>query len=298
MSFASFEEFQAVQQRKRNRDPLSHEKPASKETAQPPVVTKSSRPRAFIEQNEVQWLVIVLLALDSFLSFSYVILKAQPDAKLVPLIPTLLSLIEALGIFSTAVFVLELFMLLLLFRINYLLHFGYSIDTVVVCIQSFSLWHPYSAETKVLNVFRLWRFLRLFRTSLEEERNQRRVAVDEAEMIRSQARLAEVNVSRLNLELEKERESKRAVEDMLQNYKEEVETLNEALKIAAQDIAEAAQDVDVVSDDEGLDVHERQDPHESKSVSSKSNSSLNRYDHPPQRLVAFQINEDGSFEPK
>ena len=36
-------------------------------------------------------------------------------------------------------------------------------------------------------------------------------------------------------------EARSAVEEMLQNYKEEVDTLNEALKIAAMDIAEVAE---------------------------------------------------------
>ena len=129
-----------------------------------------------------------------------------------------------------------------------------------------------------------------------------RRAIEEVENIRSKARIAEVEVSRLGLELEREKESKRAVEEMLQNYKEEVETLNEALKIAAQDIAEAAQDVEIVSEEgeeneEGVEGDAR-GRHDAVSVSSKSNSSLNRYDHPSPRPVAIQINEDGSFAPR
>jgi len=42
-------------------------------------------------------------------------------------------------------------------------------------------------------------------------------------------------------ELEQEKEARKAIEEMLQSYKEEVDTLNEALKIAAQDIAEVGQ---------------------------------------------------------
>jgi hypothetical protein len=49
----------------------------------------------------------------------------------------------------------------------------------------------------------------------------------------------------------KEKESKDAIEEMLLTYKEEVDTLNEALKIAAMDIAEVAQ-----ADDEDFDSEE------------------------------------------
>lgn len=46
---------------------------------------------------------------------------------------------------------------------------------------------------------------------------------------------------RLENELSKEKDARDSIEAMLQNYKDEVDTLNEALKIAAMDIAEVAQ---------------------------------------------------------
>jgi hypothetical protein len=54
-------------------------------------------------------------------------------------------------------------------------------------------------------------------------------------------KVAEIAKFKLENDLRKERESLSAVETMLSNYKEEVFTLNEALKIAALDIAEIAQ---------------------------------------------------------
>eukprot|EP01035_Chromulina_nebulosa_P020031 gene20031-26008_t len=51
-----------------------------------------------------------------------------------------------------------------------------------------------------------------------------------------------------------EKDSRNAIEDMLAGYKEEVDTLNEALKIAAMDIAEAAQtNIDDELSDDNLD---------------------------------------------
>ncbi len=52
---------------------------------------------------------------------------------------------------------------------------------------------------------------------------------------------AEILLKQTEQELEKEKEARAAVEDMIANYKEEVDTLNEALKIAAMDIAEIAE---------------------------------------------------------
>jgi len=57
-------------------------------------------------------------------------------------------------------------------------------------------------------------------------------------------KVAEIAQFKLENDLRKEHESLSAVETMLGNYKEEVFTLNEALKIAALDIAEIAQGED------------------------------------------------------
>lgn len=53
-------------------------------------------------------------------------------------------------------------------------------------------------------------------------------------------------------------EARASVEDMLQTYKDEVDTLNEALKIAAMDIAEVAEAEDdyFISDEEDGEVSE------------------------------------------
>ena len=47
-----------------------------------------------------------------------------------------------------------------------------------------------------------------------------------------------VEIARLEDNLRRELDSKKRVETMLRSYKDEVETLNEALKIAALDIAQ------------------------------------------------------------
>ena len=64
-------------------------------------------------------------------------------------------------------------------------------------------------------------------------------------------------VEKLTLDLKKEQDARSSVEAMLQDYKDEIDTLNEALKIAALDIAEVAQAEDdfFLSDDEGMDEH-------------------------------------------
>ena len=64
-------------------------------------------------------------------------------------------------------------------------------------------------------------------------------------------------------ELAREQEARVTVDEMLAGYKEEVDTLNEALKIAAMDIAEVAEaDEDLLSDEDdelGLGEEEEED---------------------------------------
>lgn len=68
-------------------------------------------------------------------------------------------------------------------------------------------------------------------------------------VIGKELKVVEIAKYKLENDLRKEQESLVAVETMLTNYKEEVYTLNEALKIAALDIAEIAQGDD--EDEEG-----------------------------------------------
>jgi septal ring factor EnvC (AmiA/AmiB activator) len=58
-----------------------------------------------------------------------------------------------------------------------------------------------------------------------------------------------LEVARLGDALKREADSKHRIETMLKSYKDEIETLNEALKIAALDIASAAGD-QLLSDDD------------------------------------------------
>ena len=52
----------------------------------------------------------------------------------------------------------------------------------------------------------------------------------------------------------KEKEARSAVDEMLNQYKDDLDTMNEAIKIAAMDIVEVAEaDDDLLSDEEDLD---------------------------------------------
>ena len=101
--------------------------------------------------------------------------------------------------------------------------------------------------------------------------------------------------SNVEEDLKREKEARTSVEAMLADYKEEVDTLNEALKIAARDIAEVGEADDdlFLTDDEldGADGSGGGGDAESKvsgaSLKSKSSS---------QGPVTFVVNSDGTFD--
>lgn len=110
-------------------------------------------------------------------------------------------------------------------------------------------------------------------------------------------------------------EARGAVEDMLQNYKEEVDTLNEALKIAAMDIAEVAEAEDdfFSSDEDDDDVTADKFGDESSSATGaavgeerdavKNKEELYRLAMSgsaasTQKSSTFVIRDDGTFEHK
>lgn len=64
---------------------------------------------------------------------------------------------------------------------------------------------------------------------------------------------SKVEIARLEDAIRRENDSKKRVEKMLKSYKDEVETLNEALKIAALDIANAAGDQFMLDEEDSDD---------------------------------------------
>lgn len=302
--YDSFEEYNAAQLRKRSKNTPRTTKSAAAPSTDATTTAKST-PLApplgsFIERYELQLFIIVLLVFDSYLSFASV--AAQPLMSSTKYFyPIILRLTDVFSTFCTGIFLLECVLLFLLFRLQFLFHVGYLVDVCVIGIQVIALSSGFGPVSKTLNILRYWRLMRLFTSSVQMEKAMHMKAVLEVDAVRAHVKRLEVDAARLNVELDKERESKRAIEAMLHTYKEEVDTLNEALKIAAQDIAEAAQDAEFL--DEYEDDEDDEAEGAGKSVSSRSNDTMNRYDQhvatgsarqPPQ----FRINEDGTFEHK
>ena len=208
-----------------------------------------------MELFEVQLLVLMCIGLDIFFSVLELIMTYN-DESLLPLNAhmSLLRVIQSFTGFTLFFFLLEIITLMVTYKEDFFLHVGYLLDTVVIATCIFCEIDGWGKEIRMLNFLRVWRLLRLVQSMLNEVKN-------EHEDTKSVLRLEQIKVKEgiadkamLQDSLKRELEARRRVETMLRGYKDEVETLSEALKIAAIDVAQAAQQQ--MMEDDGVFVDE------------------------------------------
>jgi len=208
-----------------------------------------------MELFEVQLLVLTCIGLDIFFSVLELIMTYNDTSGLLPLSAhmSLLRVIQSFTGFTLFFFLLEIITLMVTFKEDFFVHVGYLLDTFVVATCIFCEIDGWGKEIRLLNFLRVWRLLRLVQSMLNEVRNEHEdtKSVLRLEQIKVKEGVAEKAV--LQDSLKRELEARRRVEGMLRGYKDEVETLSEALKIAAIDVAQAAQQQMMEDDEEDED---------------------------------------------
>mmetsp|Transcript_27591 Transcript_27591/g.40603 ORF Transcript_27591/g.40603 Transcript_27591/m.40603 type:complete len:353 (+) Transcript_27591:137-1195(+) len=153
----------------------------------------------------------------------------------------LLNLLQSFIGFTLFFFLVELMILLFTFRSRFFGHFGYVLDLfiLIICFGNILSGSNYD-YVRLLGFARVWRMARLVSSTLD-------VADCEHNVTKGKLFKEEQNVNNLRKQLvimeeskENEKDIRKKVEGMLQGYKDEVETLTEALKIAAYDVANDA----------------------------------------------------------
>lgn len=188
----------------------------------------------------------------------------------------ILDCLRSFTSFTLFFFTLEVAALLIAFGVNVIGHYGYATDLFVVAIQLLLELRGNGKETRLLNIFRFWRVARLVNALVGVEKELHEETKELLQLKDVEMKKVESESRRIAGEFAKEKEARDAIEEMLQNYKNEVETLNEALKIAAMDIAEVAQaDDDYFMSDDEEDVDDLGDA-ESLRTGSASATSTNR----------------------
>ena len=92
------------------------------------------------------------------------------------------SVLKTFTSFTLMLFSLEIILLVLMFRALVIGHFGYLIDITVISCQMYYEIKGYGLECRILNVFRMWRLVRLFEglVSIEKDAHAETRALLEA----------------------------------------------------------------------------------------------------------------------
>ncbi len=232
----------------------------------------------FLEMPQFQSFVCVLLMLDIFAVTSALILgnyiaalnstgnpmsileSSQTPGNDYNLFFGLLSwqmIYDSLGAFSSftlVFFAFEVALVIVAFGSASTSHWGYLLDGIIVSIQIYGELFNWGKIIHLFNFIRYWRLLRLQSFMINKEVLLHNTTKNELDILKLSINKITNNLKRTELEVMREKEARIAVDEMLLSYKDEVETLNEALKIAAMDIAEVAEaDDDLLSDDDDLD---------------------------------------------
>lgn len=214
----------------------------------------------FLEMHELQALTLFFLLLDSFAAFTELSVRNNTtDDPRVQWFGLVVKIMHSLSTFFVYFFAFEVFSLVVAFRLRVFGHLGYIVDVGVIGMQVWAVSvGTFSVECHLLNIFRMWRLVRLFNSMVYMEVEAHGEARRSLAAVLSKQEALEEGAARGSAALLQEQEARRSVESLLQDYKDEVDTLNEALKIAAMDIAEVAQAEEefFLSDEEGDELSE------------------------------------------
>lgn len=217
----------------------------------------------FLETHQMQAIYVFLIILDTFNAMADLYIGSRPSSDNVVSFITNHALLRAIRSFSTFTilfFIVEILSVLLVFRSKVLGHLGYVLDVLIILYQIFCDYSGASKISRMLNFLRFWRLFRFFSAMVLLEQEAHQETKTKLETVEAQVKALNLENFNARAECDKEKEARNAIESMLQSYKDEVDTLNEALKIAAMDIAEVAQgdempydfDEDEEEEEEGL----------------------------------------------
>lgn len=205
----------------------------------------------FLEVQQMQALYVILIVLDTFVSLAEMYLSCaanfHSDESAVNR-RVLVRLLTSFSAFTMLFFTAEIVAVVVIFGRSMLTHWGYLIDVLTTGAQIYLEQHGYGKIARLLNILRFWRMVRLLNSMVSSEKDLHDKTLNLLQASEVEVKKLQLETASLRTEITREKEARDAIEDMLQNYKDEVDTLNEALKIAAMDIAEVAQ----TEDDFGL----------------------------------------------
>jgi hypothetical protein len=245
---------------------------------------------ATIESSEIQVIIVLLILIDMVAALVQIFAKLGQ----VPFFSgsdSMVRFLEYTSVFTVIIFLFEILLAFVAFGLRTLSHPGYVVDVGIVCTQFFMSAAYGSIAVRLLGVFRFWRVVRLSRDMVAqiESAHTETLSLLEEERDRNDDLLAQLRGKNEDLRREIDRRSR--VQEMLKSYKEEVETLQEALFIAAQTTATDAANLLPPETIESLTAQysaiatSRKDESDRNSLTK---SGMNR----PSKMI---VDEDGQF---
>jgi hypothetical protein len=191
---------------------------------------------ATLESSEVQVIIVLLIIIDMVVALVQMFSSMGKISFLMGA-DSVHRFMEYGSVFATIIFLFEILLAFVAFGFRTLSHPGYVVDVGVVGTQLFMSAVHESIAVRLLGLFRFWRVVRLMRDMVAqiEEAHSETIGLLEEERDRNDDLLAQLRAK--NNDLRREVDRRTRVQEMLKSYKEEVETLQEALFIAAQTTA-------------------------------------------------------------
>lgn len=191
-----------------------------------------------LETIVVQSAIVLLLYFDLIAYISLHVMESETlfDASqdTIEILPNLL--ISFLN-FTLFVFLLELMGVIYAFGWSTFSHFGYVLDILVVTMMIHNQMYDWTIfPLRFLVVFRVWRVIRLMNSIVRLV--QEKFDSCKAKLLKSRKQIhqLELEVSHLKESTKTEMKLRKSAEKRMQSYQDEIDTLNEALRIAALDV--------------------------------------------------------------
>lgn len=291
-------EIKKIKDSDENKSPIKTSKDASLKKQNSSLLSKvTDNIGDFLESYQMQFLYVSLIILDTFVSLGelYISYEVQVTSNIASManIKIIHQLLNSFNVFTMIFFVIEIITVFIIFGFSIFTHWGYALDILTIGYQLF-LEHINNGKlSRLFNILRFWRLIRLFNAMLAIEKDLHSITLMKFEASEIEIKKLNIHINNLKSDIIKEKEARNAIEDMLQNYKEEVDTLNEALKIAAMDIAEVAQTEDdfLISDDdednniEDIDIDETNLSHSTNTITKHRIHKNEDYDNDDELYV-------------
>eukprot|EP01084_Bolivina_argentea_P228188 385461_1 len=207
-------------------------------------------------------------------------------------------LMQSFSSFAALFFLLDIGARFITFGRDFFLHIGLIIDACIVgVIVSHQLGFA-GPEIRLFALLRIHRVTEIFRAEFERAKDDARAAHEAFRNKHQECKRLETEVLQLQGRHKAEKKARKRTEEMLSGYKDEVATLNEALKIAANDIAEAASS-NQVNGDESLISDNADAVSLDESISTSSigtgSSTMKRKSLSKTSSKIFVVGNDGSY---